>query len=143
MIKRISRFLPNASRKLSTFKGFTPLLNTIAQIRPDLDEKSSMGTTVKSEIYLTRIIEYAKEKDIELFLIVTPYITNDDDEAVYNRLKEIAGYYDIQFNSTNYYYDEMGLNFCRTSMTICSLNVKTVSKDVYAGHGKTHMAVRE
>ena len=25
----------------------------------------------------------------------------------------------------------------------CSLNVKTVSKDVYAGHGKTHMAVRK
>ena len=100
-----------ARKKMSTFKGFTPLLNTIAQIRPDLDEKSSMGTTVKSEIYLTKIIEYAKENDIELFLIVTPYITNDDDEAVYNRLKEIAGYYDIQFNSTNYYYDEMGLDF--------------------------------
>lgn len=27
--------------------------------------------------------------------------------------------------------------------TSCSLNVKTVSKDVYAGHIKTHMAVRE
>ena len=27
--------------------------------------------------------------------------------------------------------------------TMCSLNVKTVSKDVYAGHIKTHMAVRE
>jgi len=100
-----------ARKKLSVFKGFTPYLGRNAQIRPKLDEKASVGTTVKSEIYLTRIIEYAKKNDIELFLVVTPYITNDEDETVYNRIKEIAGFYGLQFNSTNYDYDEIGLDF--------------------------------
>jgi hypothetical protein len=105
-----------ARKRLSTFKGFTPYLKRNAQIRPTLNEKASFGTfgtTVKSEIYLTKIIEYAKEHDIELFLIVTPYITNDEDETIYNRIKEIAEYYDLQFNSTNYDYDEIGLDFAQ------------------------------
>ncbi len=102
-----------ARKRLSTFKGFTPYLKRNAQIRPALDEKASFGTTVKSEMYLTKIIEYAKEHDIELFLIVTPYITNDEDETIYNRIKEIAEYYDLQFNSTNYDYDEIGLDFAQ------------------------------
>ncbi len=100
-----------ARKELRTFKGFTPYLNRNAQIRPVLDEKASLGTTVKSEIYLSKIIEYSKEQDIELFLVVTPYITNDEDETVYNRFREIAEFYGLHFNSTNYDYDEIGLDF--------------------------------
>lgn len=96
---------------LESFKGFTPYLKKNEQVRPSLDETASVGVTVKSEEYLTRIIEFTKENDIELFLVVTPYITTDEDETVYNRIHEIAEYYDLQFNSTNYDYDEIGLDF--------------------------------
>ena len=101
----------NISDRLRSFKGFTPYLEVTPQIEPVLDETSSVGVTVKSEIYLTKIIEFAQENDIELFLIVTPYITSSEDEKVYNRLREIASYYGINFNSTNYDYEAIGLNF--------------------------------
>ena len=94
-----------------TFKGFTPYLKREPQEEPIIDEVASVGVTVKSEIFLTKIIEYTQQNGIELFLVVTPYITSSEDEKVYNRLKEIAEYYGIQFNSTNYDYAEIGLDF--------------------------------
>ena len=98
-------------KKMLTFKGFTPYLKREPQEEPVIDETASVGVTVKSEIFLTKIIEYTQENDIELFLVVTPYITSSEDEKVYNRLKEIAEYYGVQFNSTNYDYSEIGLDF--------------------------------
>ncbi|MCR4998008.1 MAG: hypothetical protein K6A61_12020 [Butyrivibrio sp.] len=98
-------------KDLQNFKGFTPYLKREPQEEPIIDETASVGVTVKSEIYLTKIIEYTQENDIELFLVVTPYITSAEDEKVYNRLKEIAEYYGVQFNSTNYDYGEIGLDF--------------------------------
>ena len=100
-----------APAQMRSFKGFTPYLDAEPQERPHLIETKSGGITVKSEQYLLRIIEYTKAHDIELFLIVTPYITTSADELVYNRIKEIASDYDVQFSSTNYDYDEIGLDF--------------------------------
>ncbi|MBR5420988.1 MAG: hypothetical protein IK115_07575 [Lachnospiraceae bacterium] len=100
-----------AARTLGSFKGFSPYFNQEAQERPELDETASMSVTVKSEDYLMRIMQFAKEQGIELFLIVTPYITTNEDEVIYNRLRSIAEVYELQFNSTNYDYDEIGLDF--------------------------------
>ncbi len=97
--------------RLANFKGYTPYMGVRTQEEPELIEKRSGGITLKSEIYLSKIIEYVKSKDIQLFLVVTPYITTDDDELVYNRVKEIAKDADIDFNSTNYDYTEMDIDF--------------------------------
>ncbi len=97
--------------KLRNFKGYTPYLNVEGQEEPLLEEDRSGGITLKSEIYLSKIIEYTKKNDIGLFLIVTPYITTDEDELVYNRINEIARERGIEFNSTNYHYENMNLDF--------------------------------
>ncbi|WP_029231229.1 hypothetical protein [Butyrivibrio sp. VCB2006] len=97
--------------KLTNFKGFTPYFNVNSQVQPVIEQEESGGLTLKSEIYLQKIIDYTKANDIELFLIVAPYVTNDSDELVYNRVKEIARMNEIGFNSTNYDYSEMGLDF--------------------------------
>ncbi len=96
---------------LVNFKGYTPYMHVKGQEEPLLEEDRSGGITLKSEIYLSRIIEYTKKKNINLFLIVTPYITNDEDELVYNRIKEIAQERGVEFNSTNYHYEDMNLDF--------------------------------
>jgi len=98
-------------KSLETFKGFTPYLAKSPQQQPVLDNDSREELTYKNEQYLTKIIDYANENGIELYLVVTPYITNDEDELIYNRLHEIADHYGLQFNSTNYYYNEIGLDF--------------------------------
>lgn len=99
----------NADR--AAFKGYTPYFGGEIQEEPVLDQDLSGGITVKSEIYLQKIIDYTKENDIELFLVVTPYITSSEDELVYNRIREIAEQEGIEFNSTNYDYSVIGLDF--------------------------------
>lgn len=104
-------YLLSSKEERQSFKGYTPYFNVQPQAEPELNENMSGGITIKSEEYLQKIIEYTKKHDIELFLIVSPYITTSEDELVYNRVHEIADRYDIRFNSTNYFYDEMKLDF--------------------------------
>ena len=104
------------------YKGFKPMLDSREQEEPVLDQEKSGGLTVKSGVYLQKIIDYTKEHNIQLFLIVTPYITNSDDELVYNRIKEIAAMNDIEFNSTNYDYSEMGIDFSTDFLDTSHLN---------------------
>lgn len=98
-------------KELINYKGFTPYLGVQEQQEPEMTQGFSGGLTMKSEEYLQRIIDYTKKNDIKLFLVVTPYITTSEDELVYNRIREIANMNEIEFNSTNYYYDEIGLDF--------------------------------
>ena len=105
------KYLVKSREERAVFKGYTPYYIVDPQEEPLLEQDRSGGITIKSEIYLQRIIEYCKEHGIELFLIVSPYITTDEDELVYNRVHEIADHYGIEFNSTNYFYDKMELDF--------------------------------
>ncbi len=104
-------YLKMSKKERAAFKGYTPYYYVNPQEEPVLAEKQSGGITIKSEMYLQRIIEYARDQGIDLFLMVSPYITTDEDELVYNRVHEIADRYGLKFNSTNYYYTTMGLNF--------------------------------
>ncbi len=104
-------YLTVSKAERAAFKGYTPYYNIVPQEEPVITEDLSGGITIKSEIYLQKIIEYAKEKEIDLFLMVSPYITTDEDELVYNRMHEIADHFGLQFNSTNYSYETMGLDF--------------------------------
>ena len=99
------------NEQMVNYKGFTPYLEVRPQEKPELTQGLSGGLTIKSEMYLQKIIDYTKKNDIKLFLIVTPYVTTSEDELVYNRIREIASMNEIEFNSTNYYYDDIGLDF--------------------------------
>ncbi len=104
-------YLTAAKHERAAFKGYTPYYSVSPQEEPVLSEKLSGGITIKSEIYLQRIIEYAEDHGIDLFLMVSPYITTDEDELVYNRIREIAHQHGLEFNSTNYHYGTMDLDF--------------------------------
>lgn len=97
--------------EMKNFKGFAPAFVTRGQEEPEFDQERSGGLSLKQETYLQKIIDFTKENDIELFLMVAPYITTNEDELVYNRVREIANMNNIEFNSTNYDYKGIGLNF--------------------------------
>ena len=95
----------------AAFKGYTPYFHTVPQSEPTLGDTDQGGLTSKSRKYLEIFIEYCKDHNIDLFLTVTPYITTFQDELVYNQVHDIANSYGIKFDSTNYSYDTMGINF--------------------------------
>lgn len=113
---------------LENFKGYKPVIQVKPQQKPTITQQGSGVLSIKSEIYLQKIIDYTQKNNIDLFLIVTPYITNDDQELIYNRVKEIAHMNNIEFNSTNYDYDKIGLDFEKDFMDNSHLN--------YTGAGK-------
>lgn len=93
------------------YKGRTPYYTDSPQPEPDPKVDRSDSITIKSEQYLQKIIEFTQKNDMDLYLIVAPYRITNEDELAYNRVKEIADSYGLEFNSTNYLSDEMDLDF--------------------------------
>lgn len=116
------QYLLETKENREAFKGYTPYWGTSPQMQPNLTQKSSGAITVKSEEYLQKIIDYTKDNEIELFLIVSPYVTTSSDELVYNRVHEIADMNNISFNSTNYAYEKMNLDFATDFVDDSHLN---------------------
>ncbi len=98
------------SGKEADYKGFSTFYEIAEGQRPTLGVEDKGNIEPKSEMYLKKIIEYTKENDMELFLIVNPYPTTADDEIIYNRIRELAEDEGIPFKNTNYHAEEIGLD---------------------------------
>lgn len=107
---------------LRNFKGFKPMTKVTPQTRPTITQTNSEDLTEKSALYLRKIIDYTREKGIDMYMIVTPYVVTDEQELVYNRLKEIAQENNIGFTNYNHDYDEIGLDFEKDFMDESHLN---------------------
>ena len=106
----------------ANFKGFKPMTKIAPQPTPQITQTGVGELTEKSELYLQKIIDYAKKNGIELYFIVTPYVITDEQELVFNRLKEIAQENGIGFTNTNHDYDAIGLDFEKDFMDESHLN---------------------
>ena len=100
-----------ARRELAAFKGYTPYLNRVPQERPVITAGETAQIGVKTEHYLVRIIEYCQSHDIGLVLMVTPYITNAQDQAAFDRIEAIAAEKGVPMINGCDKYDEIGLDF--------------------------------
>ncbi len=104
-------YLFSSKNDRAAFKGFTPYFDVTPQTEPTLGDDHQGGLTNKSRDYLNKIIQYCADNSIDLFLTVTPYITTYQDELVYNQVHDIANSYGIKFDSTNYSYSVMDIDF--------------------------------
>lgn len=101
----------SAHKEMENYKGFAPRFERNPQEEPEITENHSGGLTAKSEEYLQKIIKYTRDQGIELFLIVSPYVVTNEDELVFNRIREIAQMNDIEFYNTIYDCAEMGIDY--------------------------------
>ncbi len=106
LIKRIKR------KPQVTFKGYNGYDGEY-----DEDDPPAINVTAKGDLppktkeYLDRIIDYTKENDIRLFLVVSPYQSEPEQEMIYNGLEEYAAKKDVIFINGNRHLDEMGIDF--------------------------------
>ena len=107
--KDLDYLIPSANE--ADFKGYTPFFGKMSGMKPVLDVEEKGNIEPKSEEYLEKIIEYTKEHDIELFLVVNPYPVTAEQAEIYNRIQEIAEEKEVPFLNANYYWEEMGLDF--------------------------------
>lgn len=94
-------------------KGFTFLEgNTSPATKYDLNHVvESSEISDKNKLYLNKIIELAKENDIELILVKTPCTTTEEQQKYYNYVGEIAKENNIKFLNYNLLYDELHIDF--------------------------------
>lgn len=109
-------YLLKDREELAIFKGYTPYMKRAEFSKPEVTTQKRDGLTMKSERYLRKIIECAKENQIQLALIVIPYMITEEDKETYNQIMDIAEEYEVLFIDYNDYYDEIGLDFS------CDLN---------------------
>ncbi len=94
-------------------KGYYPLYVTKSfDSMADLSEVTdSSDLAPKSEEYLRKIIALAKEEDIPLVFMISPYQgIIESEQRIFNRCGEIAAEEGIPFLDFNQMYDELGLD---------------------------------
>lgn len=111
-----------------SFKGYTPYYN-VAQLEELNVDYSLVGTlSDKSNEYLMKIIEYARENNIELYFIAVPYYTTTEDESVYNAIEKIADENGIKYNGTRFWTEEAGLDYSMDFNDLSHLNFEGSNK---------------
>ena len=110
------------------YKGFGINFATDSSlIRPDIDHiETGLSLYPKSEKYLRKIIELAKQENIPLLIVVSPFILSDNNQQQFIETKKIAGEYDVDFINFNesQYYDLMNLDFAMDFADSAHLNYR-------------------
>ena len=98
---------------ISNTKGFTYLegKNGTAE-KIDVNSISeAKELSEKNEIYINKIIDLAKEKNIELILVKTPCTMTEEKQKYYNTIEKIAKEKNIKYLNYNLIYDVIDLDF--------------------------------
>ena len=87
--------------------------------------------TEKTALYFQKLLDLAKQEKIPVLLILTPYIVQEDDQKVYNTVKELLAAYpedEVRFLDFNEAYDEIGIDFATDFADYDHLNVAGCQK---------------
>lgn len=74
------------------------------------DHTETAALSERNREYLEKIIALTKERDITLWIVVSPYVVPEEAQEKYNTVKEIAQSEGIRFLNYNEDYDALGLD---------------------------------
>ncbi len=101
----------NPKKQHDYLGGYCMLTSTNPSVtKPDTSAALSIPSSEKNEHWLEEIIKLTKEKKVDLVLVKTPSNESVTERGYFNRAKEIADKYGIQFINYNDYYEEIGLD---------------------------------
>lgn len=72
---------------------------------------------------LCELLDFCKEKDLNVLFVESPYIVTQEDYEIYNTIGDIITSYGFEFLNTNDYFDEMGLDISEDFSDIQHVNV--------------------
>lgn len=75
----------------------------------DREEKAELSQIQYEVLY--QLLNYCKEKDLNVLFVVCPYVVQEEEQQVYNTMKDIVTSYGYRYINANEYYDEIGLDF--------------------------------
>ena len=109
------------------YRGHVPADHVEAMERPDVSKVTEqMPMTEKTALYFQKLLDLAKQEEIPVLLILTPYIVQEDDQKVYNTVTELVSAYpeeEVKYINFNEAYDEIGIDFATDFADYDHLNV--------------------
>ncbi len=130
IVKRILPLLPLVSYhenwKILTLDNFKPInhekykYNFGAQLNKNIADDLTQPEINKTEVAdfhegskdsLINIIDFCKNNNIELVLVVSPYVIDEQSQKVMNSVEVIANQYNVPFINYNHLYDEIDIDF--------------------------------
>lgn len=107
-------FLENLGNTLfDDWKGFGCNMVTTSLENVDISHiEDEIPLIEKTEKYYRKVIELAKEHDIPILVVVSPYAgITEDEQAMYNMAENIADEYDVEFVNYNLNYRNIGIDY--------------------------------
>ena len=109
------------------YRGHVPADHVEAMERPDVSKVTEqMPIAEKTALYFQKLLDLAKQEEIPVLLILTPYIVQEDDQKVYNTVTELVSAYpeeEVKYINFNEAYDEIGIDFATDFADYDHLNV--------------------
>lgn len=99
-------------------------LNSFATPEISLANKNNfLPLSEKTEKYFRKTIELAKEHNIPIVVVKSPYAGfNENDNSIYNSAEKIANEYGVKFINYNFQYERIGLDFSCDAADYSHLN---------------------
>jgi hypothetical protein len=97
----------------ATYRNGYFLLNNVSpQLRPDVTNITTTRELPPKQLeYLLKIIALAKDQNIKLLLVKSPYTVSPENQEYFNSVACIAENNALQFINYNLRYDELGFDF--------------------------------
>ncbi|MDR2457859.1 MAG: hypothetical protein LBD41_05205 [Clostridiales Family XIII bacterium] len=105
--------------------GYYAATGRCPQSCPDVTSVTSIKEDLpyKQHKYLNKIINLAKLKNIDLLLVVTPYILSPQEQKIFNLVDRLAKENNIKFINYNLQYNELSLDFSTDFLDLSHLNI--------------------
>lgn len=128
-------FLKNQGNPLyENWKGYGCNMRTASYDNPDVENVGKRNPlSSKSEVYYRKILELARDKEIPLLIVISPYAgITENAQAVFNMASDIAAEYDVEFIDYNLRYREMGIDYSTDAADADHLNYRGSQKYTHA-----------
>ena len=109
--KEIADAMLNRGLKNKGFTALKPDNNVLIENGDKANTKETHDLTIKNQKYLNKIINLAKDNNIQLIFVKSPNTLRNDDQLYYNKVFEIAKENNIAYIDYNKLFDELELTY--------------------------------
>ncbi|MBO4901171.1 MAG: hypothetical protein J5518_00060 [Lachnospiraceae bacterium] len=92
-------------------RGFETAIQHTAFEKPNVATTERRTLTDHQREVFTDLLDYCKNKKMQVLFIVNPYIVSKEEWETYNSAADLIDVYGFDYLNTNEYVDEMGIDF--------------------------------
>lgn len=114
------RYMDNVGK--AQYKGYELSDVHHFYVEPAVNTEENAELTQLQSKVLYQLLDYCKERNLDVLFVVCPYMVLEEEQKVYNTVKDIVVSYGYNYINANEYYEEIGLDFAMDMKNINHVN---------------------